>query len=122
MIINSINEPDRQANIKMEIYNIDDVVEDDVLYYDFYSKFSNHITVHLIRTLPLDDKPVKYTTYIESSSERNLYKTRIILSDMEIFFNGTQGLTISSLQQELIKALSSAGFTNLDYIYIKRKD
>ena len=118
IINNSINEPDRQANIKMEIYNIDDVVEDDVLYYDFYSKFSNHITVHLIRTLPLDDKQVKYTTYIESSSERNLYKTRIILSDMEIFFNGTQGLTISSLQQELIKALSSAGFTNLDYIYI----
>ena len=108
IINNDINEPDRQSNIRMEIYNIDDVVEDDVLYYDFYRNFSNHIVVHLIRTLPLDNKPVKYTTYIESSSERNRDKTRRILSNMEIFFNGTQGLTISSLQHELRRVLSLA--------------
>ena len=74
----NINNSDRQANIRVEIYNIDDVVEDDVLYYDFYREFSNHIAAHLLRTLPIDDKPVKYTTYIESLSERNLHKTRRI--------------------------------------------
>ena len=117
IINNDINESDNQANIRIEIYNIDNEVEYDVLYYDFYNKFSNHITAHLLRTLPFDDKPVKYTTYIESSSERDMEKTRRILSDMEIFFNDTEGLTISSLQHELRRVLSSAGFTNNDYIY-----
>ena len=114
---NDINESDNQANIRIEIYNIDNVVEYDVLYYDFYNKFSNHITAHLLRTLPFDDKPVKYTTYIDSSSERDMEKTRRILSGMEIFFNDTEGLTISSLQHELRRVLSSAGFTTNDYIY-----
>ena len=100
----------------MEIYNIDDVIEDDVLYYDFYHGFSNHIAALVLRTLPIDDKPVKYTTYIESLSDRNLHKTRRILSDIEIFLNSVQGVTIPMLQNE-VRAISLAEYTDHDYIY-----
>ena len=48
IIKNDINNTDRQANIRMEIYYIDDVVEDDVLYYDFYRDFSNHIAALIL--------------------------------------------------------------------------
>ena len=116
IIKNDINNTDQQANIRMEIYNIDDVVEDDVLYYDFYRGFSNHIAALVLRTLPIDDKPVKYTTYIESLSDRNLHKTRRILSDIEIFLNSVQGITIPMLQNEVRRAISLAEYTDHDYI------
>ena len=108
IINNDINEPDCQANIRIETYNIYDEVKNTVLYYDFYRKYSNHIVAHILRTLPLDGKSVKYTIYIESLGERNMGKTIRILSDMEIFFNDTQGLTISSLQHKLNQAVNLA--------------
>ena len=93
------------------------MVEDDVLYYDFYRGFSNHIAALVLRTLPIDNKPVKYTTYIESLSDRNLHKTRRILSDIEIFLNSVQGVTIPMLQNEVRRAISLAEYTDHDYIY-----
>ena len=77
---------------------------------------------HILRTLPLDGKSVKYTIYTESLAERNMGKTRRILSDMEISFNDTQGLTIPSLQHKLNQALSLAEFTNYDWIIIDEEE
>ena len=77
---------------------------------------------HILRTLPLDGNSVKYTIYMESLGERNMGKTRRILSDMEIFFNDIQGLTIPSLQHKLNQALSLAEFTDHDWIIIDEEE
>ena len=117
IIRNDINQPDNQSHIIIDMYDVTDILIRGMLFRDFYNKFSKQISELMLKTLPQYNSPVRYSLAINDNPYFNTNKTVRILSDMEIFFNHTTGLTTNSVNQKLTQATETAGFTNYDFVY-----
>ena len=119
IVNNNINNSDRQADLRIDNYKIDHLIDENILYYKFFKIISNHIVAHLLRTMPLDNKPVKYTIIVGDFENRHILdeKRRRILTHLEIYLPTTRGKTIPILQQEVRSAIYAQEYTDHDWIY-----
>ena len=74
IILSDIHDEDHEACIRMDTYNIDGFFEGNILIKDLYCKLFNHISAHIIRTVTSAYVIVRYTCFIENSTNTNKIK------------------------------------------------
>ena len=94
LLINpDINNYDKDADFRYDNYIISHILDQDILYYDFFKLISPNILKYIQKTFPSNEKPVKHTFVIHNINDRKSYSyirnIKAMCSDLVIYFSTT---------------------------------
>ena len=93
---------------------------EDITYYDFFGLITPNIIVYILKTLPNDKNPIKYTFVIHNENDKQSYSyiknIKTFSPDLEIYLPKTIGISRDSLIYEINRAIDAKNFTDYDWL------
>ena len=113
------NNSDNEADFRIDNYKIDHLIPYDIVYYEFFNIIRYHITEHIFKIAPFDNKPVKYIIFLGKFDNKYMCyeKNKRILPDLEIYFQNTIGKTKPIFEEEVNHAIYLQQHENYNFIH-----
>ena len=120
LINGDINNYFRTADFRFDNYQIDHILDMDILYYNFFRLITPNIVTYILRTSPNNDNPIKYTFVIhDDRSNGNAYIKNIkdYQLHLVIYLATTINLNKNNLINEIDTAITAKNYTNYDWLF-----
>ena len=120
LIRGDINNYFRTADFRFDNYQIDQILDMDILYYNFFELITPNIVTYILKTSPNNDNPIKYTFVIHNDkSNGNTYVKNIkdYQPHLVIYLTTTINLNENNLINEIEAAINAKNYTNHDWLF-----
>ena len=115
-----INDYNKDADFRMDNYQIDHILDRNILYYDFFRLITPNIIAYILKTSPNDENPIKYTFIIHDENEKRvgyIKNIKAFSSDLVIYLPNTLEIDRDSLINKINVAIDAENYTNHDWIF-----
>ena len=117
---------EKQADFRTDNYQINHIVEHNhITYYNFFHLITPNIVVYILRTLPKDKNPIKYTFVIHNENEKTHFSfvknIKAFSPDLVIYLPNTLEINDDRLYCEIDRAILAQNLTEYGWIFKENK-
>ena len=120
-VINRDRNNDSNTDFRIDKYFIDHIVGEDIRYRDFFVLITPNIKKYILKYLPNDKNPIKFTFLIHKDTSIKTNNIKTFEPDLEIYFSKTTGIDEEKLLYKINNAIETKGYIEYDWIYGEEK-